>query len=67
MGSIDLVKLLLKNDLTDELRLKIHPLIFGRGRSCLTGSAVPAAFNLTEKIVTPAGVIIAGYKRMGKV
>src|SRR3954467_12316853 len=31
-GSSKLVQLLLKNDLVDELRLKIHPLILGKGK-----------------------------------
>jgi len=35
-GSGELVQLLLKNDLVDELRLKIHPLTLGKGKSFLT-------------------------------
>ncbi len=31
-GSSELVQLLLKNDLVDELRLKIHPLTLGKGK-----------------------------------
>jgi hypothetical protein len=30
-------------------------------------SAIPAAFTLTESLVTPTGVIIANYQRAGKV
>ena len=33
-GSSQLIQLLLKNDLVDELRLKIYPLTLGRGKSC---------------------------------
>lgn len=66
-GSSELVKLLLKNDLVDELRLKIHPLILGKGKKLFDNGAIPAAFTLTETIVTPGGVIIANYKRAGKV
>jgi len=29
--------------------------------------AIPAAFTLIESLVTPSGVIIANYKRAGKV
>lgn len=34
-GSSQLIQLLLKNDLVDELRLKIHPLTLGKGKNCL--------------------------------
>src|SRR5687768_15314180 len=66
-GSSELVQLLLKNDLVDELRLKIHPLTLGKGKKLFDGSTIPAAFTLTESIVTPTGVIIGYYKRAGKV
>jgi dihydrofolate reductase len=59
--------LLLKHDLVDELRLKIHPLTLGKGKKIFGGGAIPAAFLLTESVVTPSGVIIANYKRSGKV
>jgi dihydrofolate reductase len=64
-GSSELVQLLLKNDLVDELRLKIHPLILGEGKKLFGNGTIPAAFTLTESIVTPGGVIIASYKRAG--
>ena len=66
-GSSKLVQLLLKNGLVDELRLKIHPLVLGKGKKLFDNGAIPAAFKLTESIVTPKGVIIASYKRAGKV
>jgi dihydrofolate reductase len=59
--------LLLKNDLVDELRLKIYPLTLGKGKKIFDKGTIPAAFTLTESIVTPGGVIIASYKRAGKV
>jgi dihydrofolate reductase len=66
-GSSELVHLLLKNDLVDELRLKIHPLTLGKGKKLFDNGTIPAAFTLTESIVTSKGVIIATYKRAGKV
>jgi dihydrofolate reductase len=66
-GSSKLIHLLLKNDLVDELRLKIHPLTFGKGKKIFGGGPIPAAFTLTESLVTTKGVIIAYYKRAGKV
>jgi dihydrofolate reductase len=66
-GSSKLIQLLLKNDLVDELWLMIHPLTLGEGKKLFADGAVPAAFTLTESVVTPGGVIFANYKRTGKV
>ena len=66
-GSGKLVQLLLKHDLVDELRLKIHPLTLGKGKKLFENGSIPAAFALTGSIVTSKGVIIASYKRAGKV
>jgi dihydrofolate reductase len=66
-GSGELVQLLLKNDLVDELKLKIHPLTLGKGKKLFTSGPIAAAFTLTDCVVTPRGVIIAAYKRAGGV
>jgi len=66
-GSSKLIQLLLKNDLVDELRLKIYPLTLGKGKKLFDNGPIPAAFTLTESIVTSTGVIIASYNRAGKV
>lgn len=66
-GSGKLVQLLLKNDLVDELWLKIFPLTLGKGKKLFEQGTIPAAFTLVESTVTPSGVIIANYKRAGKV
>jgi dihydrofolate reductase len=58
-GSSKLVQLLLKNDLVDELRLKIYPLTLGEGKKLFDNGPIPAAFTLTESLVTSTGVIIA--------
>jgi len=66
-GSGELIQLLLKNDLVDELWLKIHPLTLGKGKKLFDNGAIPAALTLTESLVSPTGVIIANYTRAGKV
>jgi dihydrofolate reductase len=66
-GSSELIQLLLKNDLVDELWLMIHPLTLGDGKKLFKNGPIPAAFTLEESTVTPGGVIIANYKRAGKV
>lgn len=66
-GSSMLIQLLLKHDLVDELRLKIHPLTLGKGKKLFNNGVIPAAFTLTDSRITSTGVIIAYYKRAGKV
>jgi dihydrofolate reductase len=66
-GSGELIQLLLKNDLVDELRLKIYPLTLGKGKKLFDDGVMPSAFALIESLVTPSGVIVATYRRAGKV
>ena len=66
-GSGELAQLLLKHDLVDELWLKIYPVILGKGKRWFGNGAMPAAFTLTDSLVTPGGVIFANYKRAGEV
>jgi dihydrofolate reductase len=66
-GSSKLVQLLLKNDLVDELWLMTHPLTLGQGKKLFEDGPIPAAFTMIESTVTPSGVIMAHYKRAGKV
>lgn len=66
-GSDKLIQLLLKHDLVDELWLIIYPLTLGQGKKLFADGTIPAAFTLIENTVTPSGLIMANYKRAGKV
>lgn len=66
-GSSEVVQLLLRNDLVDELWLMIHPLTLGQGKKTFGNDAIPAAFVLAESVVTTTGVIMAHYRRAGEV
>lgn len=66
-GSGKLVQTLLAHDLVDELWLKIYPVTLGHGKRLFGGGSIPAAFTLTESLVTKNGVIFANYKRAGAV
>lgn len=66
-GSGELIQLLLKNDLVDELWLKTFPITLGQGKKLFANGAIAAAFQLTNTVVTPTGVIFANYKRVGEV
>jgi len=66
-GSGELAQLLLKHDLVDELWLKIYPVTLGKGKKLFNHDTMPAAFTLTESVVSPTGVIFVNYKRAGEV
>jgi dihydrofolate reductase len=66
-GSSGLLQTLLKEDLVDELWLKIFPVTLGSGKRLFAEGTIPAAFELLEARGTPAGVIVANYKRSGEV
>jgi dihydrofolate reductase len=66
-GSGNFIQTLLKNDLVDELWLKIFPITLGNGKKLFAEGTMPAAFKLTSSQVTPSGVIFANYVRNGEV
>ena len=66
-GSGALIQTLLKNDLVDELRLRIFPLTLGGGKHLFAEGTIPAAFELLNWKALPSGVILANYKRAGAV
>ena len=66
-GSSNLIQTLLKHDLVDELWLKIFPITLGNGKRLFGEGTIPAAFTLTDSLVTPNGVIFANYARAGEV
>lgn len=66
-GSGNLIQTLLKHDLVDELWLKTFPITLGMGKRLFSEGTLPAAFTLTDSLITPNGVIFANYKRAGEV
>lgn len=66
-GSSNLIQTLLQNDLVDEFWLKIFPVTLGKGKRLFGNGTLPAAFKLIESKASPSGVIVASYKRAGKV
>lgn len=64
-GSGNFAQALLKNDLVDELWLKIFPLTLGKGKRLFDEGTIPRAFKLIASKISPSGVIFANYKRAG--
>ena len=66
-GSGNLIQTLLKNDLVDELWLKIFPITLGVGKRLFEDGVIPAAFTLEKSTHSESGVIFADFKRDGEV
>ncbi|HEX4157644.1 MAG TPA: dihydrofolate reductase family protein [Rhizomicrobium sp.] len=64
-GSSDLNQTLWKNDLVDEFRVMIFPLVLGRGKR-LFGD-IPFGLRLIKAQTYPTGVIVASYQPDGPV
>ena len=58
-GSGNLIQMLLKHDLVDELWLKVFPITLGVGKRLFAEGTIPAGFKLLESEISPSGVIIA--------
>ena len=67
IGSGNLAQTLFKHDLVDELWLMTFPITLGTGKRLFDEGTIPAAFTLTDSLVTSNGVIFANYKRAGEV
>ncbi|GLY16024.1 dihydrofolate reductase [Kineosporia sp. NBRC 101677] len=66
-GSSDLLQTLLRAGLVDEFRLKIFPVVLGRGKRLFGDGALPSAFRLTHSQTSSSGVIVAYYQPAGPV
>lgn len=67
IGSGNLAQTLFKHDLVDALWLMIFPVTLGSGKRLFDDGTIPAAFVITDSLVTSNGVIFANYKRAGEV
>jgi dihydrofolate reductase len=66
-GSSHFIQTLLEHDLVDEFWLKIFPVTLGKGKRLFGEGTLPAAYSLVEAKTSPAGVMIATFKRAGEV
>ena len=66
-GSANLIQTLMKHDLVDAFWLMIYPLTLGGGKRLFADGTIPAAFKVTESIVSSKGVIVVNYERAGAI
>ncbi|MES2215752.1 MAG: dihydrofolate reductase family protein [Patescibacteria group bacterium] len=67
IGSGNLAQTLFKHDLVDEMLLMTFPITLGTGKRLFAEGTIPAAFKITDSLVTKNGVIFASYERAGDV
>jgi dihydrofolate reductase len=65
-GSCQLVNSLLENELVDELRLVLHPILVGGGKRLFGDSERRKTFALTETITFSKGVEVLVYQADAK-
>jgi dihydrofolate reductase len=61
-GSPTLVQSLLENDLLDELRLQVHPVIVGHGKRLFRDGSPTKRLTLVESKTTSTGVLLLTYQ-----
>jgi dihydrofolate reductase len=66
VGSLSVVRLLLDNDLVDELILLTAPVVVGQGRRLFPDSGPDLALELVESRATANGVLIQVYRPAGR-
>ena len=66
VGSLSVVRLLLDNDLVDELTLLTFPVVVGQGRRLFPDSGQDVALELVESRATANGVTIQVYRTAGR-
>jgi dihydrofolate reductase len=66
VGSLSVVRLLLDNDLVDELTLLTAPVVVGQGRRLFPDSGPDLALELVESRATANGVTMQVYRTAGR-
>ena len=61
IGSGDLAQTLMANDLVDEYRLMVYPLVLGEGKRLLRDADTTKRLRLADSQITSAGVLLLTY------
>ncbi|MCX5537275.1 dihydrofolate reductase family protein [Streptomyces sp. NBC_00006] len=66
VGSGDLAQTLMRNNLVDEYRLTIHPVIIGTGKRLFADGAIPTALEPVSVSTTKGGTVVGVYRPNGE-
>ena len=65
-GSGNLIQTLMRNNLVDEYRLWVFPVVVGSGKRLFADGAIPSALRLVDSKVSTTGVVIGTYEPAGE-
>jgi len=66
-GSSNLLQTLIKNDLIDQFRMLVFPVVIGKGKRLFDHGTVPAGLKLVDGKTTPTGVFLGVYEPAGSI
>jgi dihydrofolate reductase len=66
-GSANLIQSLLRQNLVDEYRLWVFPLVIGSGKRLFADGTIPAGLKLVDQKVSTTGVVIGRYEQAGEI
>jgi dihydrofolate reductase len=66
-GSGNLIQTLLRNDLVDEFRLWVFPLVLGLGKRLFGEGTIPAGLELVDSQTSTTGVVMGTYRSAGEI
>ena len=66
VGSLSVVRLLLENDLVEEITLLTYPVVVGQGKRLFPDSGPDIALELVESRATASGVTMPVYRTAGR-
>ena len=66
-GSAGLIQTLLAEDLVDELRLIIFPVVVGSGKRLFGSGTIPRSWRLKSSSTSASGALMCAYERAGEV
>ena len=66
-GSANLIQTLLSNNLVDEYRLWVFPVVIGSGKRLFADGAIPSGLKLVDSKVSTTGVVMGRYEPAGEI
>jgi dihydrofolate reductase len=66
-GSANLIQSLLRNNLVDQYRLWVFPVVIGSGKRLFADGTIPSGLKLTASKVSSTGVVIGTYEPAGEI
>jgi dihydrofolate reductase len=66
-GSANLIQTLMRDNLVDEYRLWVFPVVIGSGKRLFADGTIPAGLKLVNSTVSTTGVVIGTYEPAGEI